>query len=64
MTSRYLGVTDAGLQRSLDRFETARPWADDDGKDDGKRTNDAQTPNPASKDLPQLPSEFPANALN
>ena len=57
MTSRYLGVTDAGLQRALDRFETARPWADDSDE----RTNGAQTASPASKSSLETVSPIPAN---
>jgi integrase len=60
MTARYLGVTDAGLQRSLDRFETMRPWVDDDEK----RTNGAHGADSASPHLPESPSELPANLLN
>jgi hypothetical protein len=61
MTSRYLGVTDAGLQRALDRFETARPWADDS---DGVRTTGAQSVVGASKSSLETPSESPANVVN
>jgi integrase len=65
MTQRYLGVTDAGLQRAFDRFEQARTQTGADVTDnDGRGTNGAQTPGtPADTHLIQ-PSAPSANLLN
>lgn len=64
MTSRYLGVTDAGLQRAFDRFEKTRTWADDTADADAQRTNGAQTPAPPADARLMSPSTAAANALN
>jgi integrase len=64
MTSRYLGVTDAGLQRAFDRFEKTRTWADEPTDADERRTNGAQTPEPPADPHLISPSTPAANVLN
>jgi hypothetical protein len=52
------------LQRAFDRFEKTRTWTDDAADSDARRTNGAQTPEPAADPRLISPSTPAANALN